>query len=173
MYGPAQPCLAFSTHCHPFPSLHFLCIPSRSFLIPAHQFSSLPVLAPSCPSLPMAHRTAIVSSLPIPAMARPCHALTPLSLPTWCQAQGTAYRKAKHVRISIVVSCSQQQAGRGSSNQSPARIVRTNQGPGKILFGQSCSASVCAANQSTLIVLSQSQCASSPSQIFLANHSVT
>uniref|UniRef100_A0A8C0FX42 Chloride voltage-gated channel 2 n=1 Tax=Bubo bubo TaxID=30461 RepID=A0A8C0FX42_BUBBB len=93
-----------------------------------HPFPPFPIPAPSCPFLPIpacpfpAHRCLSVTSLPIAAcpcpslpMTPPHHALTPLSLPTWCQAQGRAYRKAKHVRISIMVSCSQSQAGHSSS----------------------------------------------------------
>ncbi|NXH76396.1 CLCN2 protein, partial [Hydrobates tethys] len=56
---------------------------------------------PGCPPPPLIPARPC-PSLPVPAHGTPArHALTPLSLPAWCQAQGTAYRKAKHVRISI------------------------------------------------------------------------
>lgn len=111
----------------PFPSCPFASLPIHarpisSPLIPAHPCLFLPTPAHPCRSFSSPARPC--PSLP---MAPPRHALTPLSLPTWCQAQGMAYRKAKHVRISIAVSCSQSQAGHSSSQPIRAQHGSLNQ----------------------------------------------
>ncbi|NXT85797.1 CLCN2 protein, partial [Zapornia atra] len=67
--------------------------------MPSQTYPSLPI-----PALP-------IPALPVPSHPVPCHPCQSLPVaawpcpntvsPAWCQAQGMAYRKAKHVRISI------------------------------------------------------------------------
>uniref|UniRef100_A0A8D2QVR5 Chloride voltage-gated channel 2 n=1 Tax=Zosterops lateralis melanops TaxID=1220523 RepID=A0A8D2QVR5_ZOSLA len=92
-----QPCLSLPIHFHNFPSHPTLSHPISTHAMPCHAMPCQSI--PSHPSQPHPN--------PIPS-----HPLTHVS-PTG-QAQGTAYHKAKRVRISIVVSCSQLQPGHSS-----------------------------------------------------------
>ena len=79
----------------------YLTHPIPSLFAPSHPIPSHPI-----PSHP-------ISACPSPA---PLHAMPPNTIsPAWCQAQGQAPRKAKHVRISVTVSCSQWQPGQSCS----------------------------------------------------------
>uniref|UniRef100_A0A8B9C7E6 Chloride voltage-gated channel 2 n=1 Tax=Anser brachyrhynchus TaxID=132585 RepID=A0A8B9C7E6_9AVES len=75
--------------------------PTRSLFCANTAAEPAEVSACSCPSHPS-------PTFPIPSRPAPPHGAAPNAAvsPAWCQAQGTAPRKAKHVRISITVSCS-------------------------------------------------------------------
>ncbi|XP_029816583.1 chloride channel protein 2 [Manacus vitellinus] len=82
---------------------------AESMILLAHSYLSLPIPSHPCPYLPISphpspsHHITSHSIPPhsIPSYSTPRPVLTPPSLPR-CQAQGTAYHKAKRVRISIV-----------------------------------------------------------------------